>query len=238
MLDYVGQPVGQAVSLSYNEAISRCHLVGFVDQLALRQGGSETFELANGRYGALMQESVVTRSPLIVVSEIREITTRQQEKLTLIGVASAVKPEWLRELHPPYLHESTEHVYNRLSRRVFAARILRYKNLAIGGEPVQEVNPAASGFALAREFVHNPHPASVPRWDRELKPWLLHVARLRALQPDLGLPEFDDEQIMQGLAQAWQGATSYKEAAARPLLPAFQALLDVDQQNAVEQSRH
>jgi ATP-dependent helicase HrpB len=216
-----------------NEAIQRCHLVGFVDQLATRLGGSEEFELANGQRGTLMQESVVKRSSLIVVSEIREITTRQQEKLTLIGTASAIKPEWLIELHPPQLQETSEYVYNRLTKRVLAARVWRYRNLLIRAEQVEQLDPALAALTLAREFVRNPHLPSVPRWERELKPWLLKVARARQQNPELDWPPFSDEQITQGLARAWHGASSYKEAAERPLVPSFETLLSAEQRERI-----
>jgi ATP-dependent helicase HrpB len=217
------------------EAIRRCHLAGFIDQLATRLGGSEDFELANGQRGTLMQESVVKRSVLIVVSEIREITTRKQEKLTLIGTASAVKPEWLIELHPPQLLETCEYAYNRLTKHVLAARVWRYCNLLIHAEQVEQMDPAMAALTLAREYMRNPHPTSVPRWDRELKPWLLKVARARLLMPALDWPAFTDEQVTQALAHAWHGATSYKEAADRPLVPDFEAMLTPAQRESIIQ---
>ncbi|MCL5998255.1 MAG: ATP-dependent RNA helicase [Chloroflexi bacterium] len=234
ILELVGQTDSMSYNPSYNEAIQKCHLAGFIDQFAVRQGGGEDFELTHGRHATLMQESVVNRSPLVVVSAIREITTRQQEKLTLIGIASAVKAEWLRELDPPDLSEQVEHVYDRLHRCVVAAQVLRYGNLVMGGTPLDEIDPAAAAQVLAHEFVRNPHPPSVPRWERELKPWLLRVAALRARTPELALPVFDDEQIAQGLAQAWHGTSSFKAAAGRPLLPTFQAMLTPTQRAAVE----
>ncbi len=211
------------------EEVRRCHLVGFMDQLAVRAGASEDFELAGGQHATLMQESVVKRAPLVVVSEVREITTRQGEKLTLIGLVSAVKPEWLVELHPPHLTETVEHVYDRLGKRVVAARVWRYQNLIISAERTEQVDPAEAGLILAREFVHSPHPGSVPRWEREVRPWLLKVAKLRQQRPELNLPEFGDDQIVQLLAQAWHGAASYKEADERLLLPQFESILTPEQ---------
>jgi ATP-dependent helicase HrpB len=229
------EPAGK-ISSALSEAVQRCHLVGFIDQLATRMGGSDEFELANGQRGTLMQESVVKRSSLIVVSEIREITTRQQEKLTLIGTASTIKPEWLIELQPPQLRETNQYVYNRLTKRVLAARVWHYRDLLIRAEEVTQMDPALAALALAREFVRNPHPPSVPRWERELKPWLLKVAQARHAHPELDWPAFDDEQITLGLAQAWQGATSYKEAADKPLLPPFETLLSAEQREIITQA--
>jgi hypothetical protein len=62
----------------------------------------------------------------------------------------------------------------------------------------------------------------------------LRVARARAQAADLNLPEFGDEQITLGLSQAWYGAASFKEAAERPLLPTFQAMLTPEQLAALD----
>ncbi len=217
------------VSIVANEAVQRCHLSGFIDQLAVRVGGSEEFDVVNGRRGTLMQESVVQRSRLIVVSEIREITTRQGDKLTLLGVASGVTVQWLQELNPSQLNETIEHVYDRLSKRVVAAKVLRFRQVAIAGEPLANPDPKIAGMVLAREFVYNPHPGSVPRWEREVKPWLKAVTRKRHAEPELGLPEFTDELIVRVLALAWEGGVSFKEIAERPLVPAFRAQLTDEQ---------
>lgn len=231
--EHAEAPVTSASSVTdaaaTDAAIRRCHLAGFVDQVALRVGGSEEFDLVSGQRGTLMQESIVRRSNLLVVSEVREITTRQQEKLTLIGVASAIDPQWLRELNPPQLHEVTEYVYDRLSRRVIAARVLRYADLVISAETLADLDPQEAALALAREFVRNPQPTSVPRWERELKPWLLKLRKLAIEHPEYQLPQFDDDLLVRGLAAAWHGAASYKDAAQRPLQAAFEAMLSDDQ---------
>jgi ATP-dependent helicase HrpB len=239
ILELAGQTTAmaeqQAAVSTDIEAIQKCHLAGFIDQLAVRQGSSEDFELANGRHGTLMQESVVRRNALIVVSEIREVTTRQQEDLTLIGIASAVKPEWVRELKPSELHETTEHVYDRLSKNVVAASIFRYRNLVISGQSLPQVDPIVAAKVLAQEFVRNPHAPSVPRWERELKPWLKRIDKTRKAHPELNLPEFNDDLITRCLADAWQGATSFKTAADKQLLPSFQAVLTTEQLDAISQ---
>ena len=82
---------------------------------------------------------------------------------------------------------------------------------------------------LAREFVRNPHQPA-PHWDRELNRGFGASFNCVTANLVLGLPAFDDEQIMHGLAQAWHGAGSFKEAAERPLLPVFLAMLTPEQQ--------
>lgn len=230
--DFPLPPAGRGAG---NEGLARCHLAGFIDQLAVRRSsGTDEFDLAGGRHGTLMDESAVRRALLIVVSEMREITTRSGSRLNLIGLASAVRPEWVRELNPPGLSERIEYVYERLNRRVVAGRVLRYQDLVIGGSPLDpaEFDLDAAAQTLAREF--SDQLGKVPGWTHELKQWLLRLQMAGSLMPELGLPAVDRALIERGLAAAWRGALTFKEAAQRPLLPAFEALLTPEQRAAVE----
>ncbi len=237
-----------AAPIQLDEAVPRCHLAGFVDQLAVRKSsGTDEFDLAGGRHGALMDESAVKRALLIVVSQMREITTRSGNRLNLIGLASAVEPDWVRALNPPGLSERVEYVYDRLNKRVVAGRVLRYHDLLIGGEEL-ETHGSASGVethgsasphdldaaaqTLAREF--SDQLGKLPGWTHDVKQWLLRLRLVGSLMPELGLPEVNRAFVERGLAAAWRGAFTFKEAAERPLLPAFEGLLTPEQRAAVE----
>jgi ATP-dependent helicase HrpB len=198
----------QAVSDSVrNEAIRRCHLVGFMDHLAVRtSSGSDEYDLAGGRRCTLMDESVVGSHMLIIASEMREITTRSGEKLNLIGFGSAVELTWVREINPPGLNEQMEHVYDRLNKRVVAGRALRYHDLLIGGERVEDLDPYQAAWVLADEFADALN--KLPQWP-QLKPLLARRSDLTR----------DD--VVQRLARAWHGATTYKDAIARDVLTVF-----------------
>ncbi len=192
-----------------SEAIQRCHLVGFVDHLAVRTStGSDEYDLAGGWRCTLMDESIVGQNMLIVASEIREITTRSGERLTLLGFGSATTLAWVRELNPPGLREQVEHVYDRLNKRVVAGRVLRYHDLLIGGErmPDDEVDLAKAAHVLANEFAD--HLDKLPQWNK-LKPVLAQQ------------PAQTREYIVQTLAHCWHGATVLKEALSRDVVAAF-----------------
>ncbi len=230
--DQTGEGAG---SQSPDEAVARCHLAGFIDQLAVRKSsGTDEFDLAGGRHGTLMDESAVKRALLIVVSEMREITTRTGSRLNLIGLASAVKPEWVRDLNPPGLSERVEYVYDRLNKRVAAGRVLRYEDLVIGGGPLDpaQFDLDAAAQTLAGEF--SDQLGRLPGWTHELKQWLLRVRLVGSLMPELGLPAVDRALIERGLASAWRGALTAREAAERPLQPAFERLLTPEQRAAIE----
>ena len=174
-----------------DEAIARCHLVGFVDHLAVRAGaGSSEYELAGGRRAELADESVVRSALLLVTSDIREIGTRDGGSFTLLNVVSQVQAAWVRALQPPGLHETVDHVYDRLSKRVVAGRVLRYHDLLIGGERLEQVEPSAAARVLAEEFADrlDRH----PQWS-QLKPRVAAMTR---------------PQLVDALTRAFDGATS------------------------------
>lgn len=188
------------------DAMQRCHLAGFVDQLAVRtSSGSDEYDLTDGRRCTLMDESVGGRHLLVVASIIREITTRSSEKLALLGQVSAVQPAWVRELNPAGLSETIEHVYDRLNKRVVAGRVVRFRDLVIGGERVDDADPASAAQILADEIVHQMN--RLPQW-AQIKPWL-------AQHP------MNEVQVKAALADAFAGATSYEEAIKRDVLSAF-----------------
>ena len=83
------------------DAIARCVLAGFPDQVAIRLDvGTLRCALVHHRRGVLARESVVQRARLLTASEIREIETSDGERQVLLTLATAIKEEWLREFFP------------------------------------------------------------------------------------------------------------------------------------------
>ena len=172
--------------------------------------GSDEFDLMGERRATLMEESVIGRNMLIVASEIREISTRNNSKLTLLGFGSAVKPEWVRELNPPGYVEEVRHVYDRLNKRVVAGKVMRYYDLLIGGSPMAEIDLTAAARVLAEEFVDQP--AKLPMWNTQVRQFLI-------------THKFSRAEIVGALQQAWQGCSEFEAISRRPILPSLQSLL-------------
>src|SRR5438876_834994 len=83
------------------DPLLRCIMTGFIDQLCVRRDqGTLECELTEGRRGTLMRESVVQNAALFVAATIREVAGRGSENLTLLGLASVVKREWIEETFP------------------------------------------------------------------------------------------------------------------------------------------
>jgi ATP-dependent helicase HrpB len=205
---------------STEDFLPPCLMTGFIDQLCIRHDlGTLECELTEGRQGTLMRESVVQSAPLFVAASIREVAGRGSENLTLLGLATAVKREWIERTFPEQLSAKIEHLYDRTHKRVAAVKLVRFRDLVIHHEHQREVEPNASGRCLAEACRKGYFELSL--FNHELKQFVARVNLVVAVLPELEFPPFDDATITECLAQAFEGLTLAKEAQAAPLKEAF-----------------
>ncbi len=210
------------------DPLPRCLMTGFIDQLCLRHDqGTLECDLTEGRHGTLMRESVVQSAPLFVAATIREVTGRGSENLTLLGLASAVKREWIEETFPEQVTANVEHLYDRTHKRVAAVKLVRFRDLVIHHEHQREVEPKASGRCLAEAYRKGYF--ELPLFNHELKQLISRVNLVVAAMPGLEFPPFDEAAITACLARAFEGLTLAKEAQATPLRNAFSQALAPEQ---------
>jgi len=202
------------------DPLPRCIMTGFIDQLCRRHDqGTLECDLTEGRQATLMRESVVQNAPLFVAATIREVTGRGSENLTLLGLASAVKREWIEEAFPEQVTAKVEHLYDRTHKRVAAVKLARFRDMVIHQEHQREVDPKASGRCLAE--AHRKGYFELPLFNHEVKQLIGRVNLVVAAMPELEFPPFNEAAITACLAHAFEGLTLAKEAQATPLREAF-----------------
>jgi ATP-dependent helicase HrpB len=211
-----------------DSALLRCIMSGFIDQLCVRRDlGTLECDLAEGRTGTLIRESVVQNATLFVAASIREVPSRGAQKLTLLGLASAVKREWIEQTFPQHLHTQVEHLFDRTHKRVAAVKLTRFRDLVIHHEHQRDVDPAAAGRCLAeayrKEFFE------LPLFNHELKQFIGRVDLVCLVLPELDFPPFTEKAIVACMARAFEGMTLVKEAQAAPLRDEFQKHLAKEQ---------
>jgi len=200
-------------------SLQRCLMTGFIDQLCIRRDkGTLECDLNEGRTGTLMRESVVQQSSLFVVATIREVSGRTGH-LTLLGMATHIKIEWLTETFPEQLLTKVEHLYDRGHKRVAAVKLVRFHDLVIHHEHQREVEPEASGRCLAEAARKNWF--ELPLFNHEIKQLINRVNLICNIQPELELKPFDEAAIIACLTEAFNGQTLAKEAQATNLKAAF-----------------
>jgi ATP-dependent helicase HrpB len=203
-----------------DSALLRCLMTGFIDQLCLRRDlGTLDCELAEGRTGTLVRESVVQNSPLFVAASIREVPSRGSQNLTLLSLASAVKREWIEETFPQHIRTRVEHLFDRTHKRVAAIKLTRFRDLVIAHEHQRETDPAASGRCLAEAYRREMF--ELPLFNHELKQFIGRVDLVCAVMPELDFPPLDEAAITNHLARAFVGMTLVKEAQAAHLREEF-----------------
>jgi ATP-dependent helicase HrpB len=202
-----------------DDGLARCLAAGFIDQLCLRRDqGTLDCDVAGGRAGTLARESVVQNSPLFVAASIREITGRTGN-LTLLGLATAVKREWIQEMFPDQISVGIEHLFDRTHKRVSAVKLERFHDLLIHHEHQREVDPPSSGRCLAEAYARQYF--ELPLFNHELKQTIARINLVCAVMPELELPPANREFVTGFLAGAFSGLTLAKEAQATPLRDLF-----------------
>ncbi len=200
-------------SKATDDALLKCVLAGFIDQLCARRSqGTLDCDLTEGRHGTLMRESVVQNASLFVAATIREIQSRASENLTLLGLATAVKQQWIEEMFPTQLTTAVEHLFDRTHKRVAALKLVRFQDLVIHHEHQREVDPVAAGRCLAE--AHRKGYFELPLINHDVKQFIARVNLVCAAVPELEFPPFDEAAISDCLARAFHGLTLVKEAQA------------------------
>ncbi len=200
-----------------DEALLRCLMAGFVDQLAKRRvPGKPECDLTDQRSGQLVRESVVTEAAYFVAANLRETPSRQ----TLLSLATAVQPAWIAEMFPQHLSTTVEHLFDAQNKRVAAMKLVRYRDLVIEQKAQQrDLDPVASGRCLAE--AHRAGAFELPLMDHRLNQFIARVNLVHGTLPELEFAPFDDAAITTSLARAFTGLSLVKEAQAAPLIPAF-----------------
>ncbi|HEX4121469.1 MAG TPA: ATP-dependent helicase HrpB [Verrucomicrobiae bacterium] len=202
-----------------DDALARCLTAGFIDQLCRRRDqGTLDCDVAGGRTGTLVRESVVQTAPLFVAASIREVMGRTGN-MTLLGLATAVKREWIQEMFPDQISITTEHLFDRTHKRVSAVKLERFHDLLLHHEHQREVDPAASGLCLAEAYAREYF--ELPLFNHELKQTIARINLVCAVMPELDLTPADRPYVTGFLARAFAGLTLAKEAQATPLLDLF-----------------
>ncbi|MCX6997204.1 MAG: ATP-dependent helicase HrpB [Kiritimatiellaeota bacterium] len=216
-----------------DEAIQKCLLVGFADQLAVRlDGGTLRCRVVHGRRGEIARDSVARNRPLIVAAEVHEIEGRDRELNVLLSLVTAVEEAWLRELYPDDFSERVQVIYDHEDQRVVAETQRLFRDLPLatrrGGRPPAD----AAAALLAAEVLKGA--LKLPGWNAEVEQWLLRINFLAAFRPDLALPAIGDADRRRLVEQCCLGAFSQKDLRDQPVRPVIRSWLTPAQQALVE----
>ena len=116
---------------------------------------------------------MVQQSPLFVAAEIREIGGRDNEVNTILSLATAIEADWLKELFPEDIKSEIHVQWDAQARRVQAAELIRFRDLALSAKRVEPPPADAAARLLAQEI--NAGRLPLPNWDHSVEQWLLRL---------------------------------------------------------------
>ncbi len=216
-----------------DEALQKCILIGFSDRVARRlDSGTLRCELVHNRRGVLARESVVQQKELFVAAEIREVESRDKEVNTILSIATAIEPDWLRELFPEDITSDLRVQFDATQKRVVAAELMRFRELALSARRVEPPPTDAAAHILAAEILAGRLP--LPNWDHAVEQWLARLNFLCTNCPELQLPPFNDDDKQHVIEQLCHGAVGYKEIKEREVMPVVTSWLSHAQRELLD----
>jgi len=212
-------------------ALRKCILIGFSDRVAHRlDEGTLRCDLVHGRRGTLARESVVRRSPLMVVAEAREIEGKSVD--TILSLATSIEPAWLDELFPGDMNRRVHVEYDSAAQRVVAEEQRRFRDLVIERKRLESPPADEAARLLANEVVAGR--LLLKGWDAATDQWILRVNLLSRSCPELGVAAITDDDRRAIMEHVCHGAAAYKEIKERPVLPVVRSWLGSAKQGLVD----
>jgi ATP-dependent helicase HrpB len=216
------------------DAIRKCILTAFIDQLALRRDqGTLRCDLVHARRGELARESAVRHSPLFVASEIDEIEHAHQDLTVILRLATAVETEWLAELYPDEWTDRTDVTFDATGKRVAARHVTLFRDLVLqsklaGQSPAEEAAALLAHEVLAGRF-------KLKHWTPDVEQWICRLNGLAQWCPDLDLPAIGDAERLFLTQQICLGCYSARDIVNRPVWPVLKAWVGPGQEALIDQ---
>jgi len=215
-----------------DEAIAKCILAGFADQVARRRsGGTLVCDIVHGRRGQLARASVAQDSLLLVTSEINEIEARGEAQV-ILSLATQIEESWLKEMFPTHFAERTTYIYDESQKRVVVRREKIYRDLAIELQD-RDADPSPQATSCLAQVVLEGK-LKLTQWDDAVEQWIERVNYLARVAPDFGVTAIGQTEREYLVHLACDNATSYREIKDKPILGLAKTMLTHEQLRLVD----
>ena len=211
------------------EAVRKCVLAGFSDQVAKRlDGGTLRCALVHERRGMLARESAIQKSPLLVAAEITEVGGRGGEVNTLLNLATAIEESWLEEMFPEDYQTVRGVVYDESAKRLVTRNERRFRDLVIESKVAHDEPTADEAVALLSKEVLAGR-IKLVEWDEKVERWITRLNRLAEWFPELEVTPIKPEDRATLIEQICYGEMSVKALKKKPVMPVLEEWLRPEQ---------
>jgi ATP-dependent helicase HrpB len=215
------------------EAMLRWIMLAYPDRVVRRRGPSDaTGVMVGGRGVRLGPESVVRAAEFFIAIDPRD-QRRGGTREAHVGIASAIRLEWLLELFPESIRREHSTGFDESKQRVFGATQLWYRDLLLREDRSRVLESGEASAALAAAL--GGRAAELFHGDEAAAHWLARAALLARWMPEAGLPRFDDALLADLLAAACAGKRSVSEVARAGLVPLLRGHLTFAQNRLLDE---
>jgi len=205
------------------DAMLRWVLLAYPDRVVRRRGPSDaTGVMVGGRGVRLTPESVVRDAEFFVALDPRD-QRRGGTREAQVGIASALRVEWLEALFPEGLRRERSARFDEAKQRVVGVTSLWYRDLLLREDRTTALDPEEASATLAAAI--GGRAAEFFQRDLAAARWLARLALLKRLMPEAGWPEFDEPVLSELLAIACSGKRSALEVERVGLVPLLRGRL-------------
>jgi ATP-dependent helicase HrpB len=198
-------------------------VLAYPDRVVRRRGPSDaTGVMVGGRGVRLSPESVVREAEFFVALDPRE-QRRGGTREALVGIASALRVEWLEELFPASLRRERAAQLDEARQRVIGVNTLWYRDLLLREDRSAPLDPETASATLAEAL--RPRAEEFFHRDEAAAQWLARLELIRRAMPEVAWPDFDDRALGELLAGACAGKRSVEEVGRVPLVPLLRGRL-------------
>ncbi|MDR2430606.1 MAG: ATP-dependent helicase HrpB [Puniceicoccales bacterium] len=222
---------GVRAGMDTRDAIRRCLLLGFSDQLAVRiDKGTLRCALVHGRKGELRRQSAVRDAKLFVAAEVDEVETRG-EVTVFLGLATAIEEKWLEEIFPDDFNEQSSVRYDAALRRCFSRRERRFRDLVMEAREREEFSSDEASRLLAAEVLAGR--LELENWNGTVEAWINKVNFAARHLPELEISPIDADGRRMLVEELCAGATAWHQIRDKDVWPTLRGWLTAEQTAAL-----
>lgn len=168
----------------------------YPDRVGRRRDNGDSYQLANGRSAALLQEDGLAREEWLAVAD----TGGQADSpVDRIFSASSLNPACFNEVLSTLVREDELVEWDNREERFLAQRRRMIGSIQLTSEPLADVSPEARGRALLG--VIRRRGLDVLPWSAPIEQWRARVNLLHRVYSDSNWPDLSDDALLETLEE-------------------------------------
>ncbi len=199
-------------------------LGSFPTHVAARNNSATATARLTGLRSGKIASPLAKDADLFLAAEITEIGGK--------SVETRLSRCTILQINDLCTYEDDIPTYDPARKRVLSTHRTLYRNLVLTEKENGDAAPELAAPLLAERVVRGE--LRLEGWDGHVLQWINRLTCLRQAMPELELPEFGEEDRLVAITMLCEGAVSYKDIAARPVLPILSEWLSPWQKDCLQ----